>query len=114
MVLLQPVVQVPVGSVQHLLPQHFLDRSRVGVVAICGHPIRADSRHPWCRSEESLGSGHVPRLAEPTVDEVPVAVDRSVQIAPTTATRCGALSRVSRLHTSWGPRCLDDVAGAHR
>src|SRR5919202_227145 len=81
-ILLQPVVLVGAGSVRDMPAQRRTDRAWVGTVPVRGDAVRDDAGGRLGGAEERLGRRHVPVLAEHGVDQVAVAVDRTIQIAP--------------------------------
>src|SRR5215472_12210559 len=77
MVLFKSIIQVT-----DLAAQRRTDRARVRVVPVGSHPVRHKAGNRPCRAEEPLGRSHVTGLAQHRVDEVPVAIDRPIQVAP--------------------------------
>src|SRR5919202_2366561 len=82
-ILLQSVVLVGAGSVRDMPAQRRTDRAWVGTVPVRGDAVRDYAGGRLGGAEERLGRRHVPVLAEHGVDQVAVAVDRTIQIAPT-------------------------------
>jgi hypothetical protein len=68
MVLLQMVVEMAVGPVQHPVPKDVSNGARVGVMPIGRDAVRRHPRHRPRRAEERLRRGEVPGGAEPCVD----------------------------------------------
>lgn len=58
------------------------DRARVGAVPVRGDLVGRHARDRLGRTKEGLGRRHVAVLAEHGVDQVAVAVDRSIQVGP--------------------------------
>ena len=82
MVLFKSIIQVDARPVADLAAQRRTDRARVGVMPVGSHPVRHKAGNRPCRAEEPLGRSHVTGLAQHRVDEVPVAIDRPIQVAP--------------------------------
>jgi hypothetical protein len=82
MVLFKTIVQVGVGSMADRPTQHGADRPGIGAMAIGGHPVGAKAHGRFGRSEERLGRLNVAVLAEHRVDQVAVAINRPVKVAP--------------------------------
>jgi hypothetical protein len=83
MVLLDLIVQVPVGPVFNSRAQFGPYRTRVTVMTVRRDTRWNDAGHSFGRSKERLRRGHVARLAQPNVDQGTGTIDRPVQIAPT-------------------------------
>src|SRR5919202_5086398 len=81
-ILLQPVVLVGAGSVRDMPAQRRTARTWVGAVPVRGDAVRDYSGGRLGGAEERLGRRHVPVLAEHGVEQVAIAVDRTIQIAP--------------------------------
>jgi hypothetical protein len=81
-VLLEPVVLVGAGPVHDVAAQRRTDRARVGAVPVRGDAVRDQAGGGLRGAEERLGGRHVPVLAEHGVDQVAMAVDRTIEIAP--------------------------------
>jgi hypothetical protein len=81
-VLLQPVVLVGAGPVLDVAAQGRADRARIGAVPVRGDAVGDQAGGGLGRAEEGLGGRHVPVPAEQGVDQVAVAVDRAIQVAP--------------------------------
>jgi hypothetical protein len=60
MILLQMVIQVAIGPVDDLLPEHCADRSWIGVMPIGRDPGRPHTRHGPRGAEECFSRGEVP------------------------------------------------------
>src|SRR5215471_21365396 len=82
MVLFKSIIQVDARPVADLAAQRRTDRARVRVVPVGSHPVRHKAGNRPCRAEEPLSRSHVTGLAQHRVDEVPVAIDRPIQVAP--------------------------------
>jgi len=70
------------AAMDDLRPQDLPDGARVGVVPIGGDFVRAVPDHVLRLSEEPLGRVHVAVDAEHRIDQVPVGIDRAVQVGP--------------------------------
>jgi hypothetical protein len=82
MVLLHMAVHVAVRPARHPVPEDGPNGPRVGVVAIGGDAV---GRHPGQRprrTKEGLGRCELPRVAEASVHEVAISINRAVEIAP--------------------------------
>ena len=82
MVLFQSIIQIDVRPVTDAATQRRADRTRVRVVPVGCHPVRHKASNRPCRAKESLGRLHVTGRAQHRVDQVPVAIDGPIQIAP--------------------------------
>jgi hypothetical protein len=82
MVLFKPIIQVDVRPVADGAAQRRADRARVGIMPISCHAVRHKASNQPCRAEELLVRSHVTGRAQHRVDEVPVAIDRPIQVAP--------------------------------
>jgi len=82
MVLRQIVVQRAVGPVGHPLPEDIPHGPRLGIMAIRGEPAGRHVGHRPRGTEERLGCCEVSGVTGPRIDEVAVAVDGTVEIAP--------------------------------
>lgn len=58
MVLLQVIIQVGVRPVHHPLPENVPNRTRVGVMAIGGHPVGRHPGHRPRRAKKGFGRSH--------------------------------------------------------
>ncbi len=82
MVLFKSIIQIDARPVVDVAAQGRADRSRVGVMPVGCHPVRHKAGNRPCRAEEPLGRSHVTGRAQHRVDQVPVAIDRPIQVAP--------------------------------
>ena len=82
MVLLDPIVQIPVGSVFHAFVQFGPDRAWITVMTIRCDTRGSDAGHGFGRSKERFRRRHVARLAQPDVDQGTTTIDGAVKIAP--------------------------------
>ena len=82
MALLGQVVQVSIASVQYRSPQDPADGSAVGRMGIGRDPQRLGACHLHQPSQKAPGGVLVAVLAEHGVEEVAIAVDGAVEIAP--------------------------------
>lgn len=55
MILLQPIVEIVVGAVQHIAAEDLADGTRIGVMPIGRHPLWDVTNHLECLPEEALG-----------------------------------------------------------
>ncbi len=84
MVLFKSIIQVDARPVADVAAQRRADCAWVGVMPVGCHPVRHKTGNGPCRAEEPLGRSHVTGRAQHRVDEVPVAIDRPIQVAPAT------------------------------
>ena len=84
MILLKSVVQIATCTMPHLAAKLGPDCPGIGIVAVRGDPIRDDAGHRLCRSKEGLGGGKVAVLTQRHVNQGASAIDRAIQIPPTT------------------------------
>jgi hypothetical protein len=64
MVLLQMVVQIAVGPVQHPVPEDVPNGQRIGIMTIRRDPVRHHPSRQPCRPKEGLGRCKVPGITE--------------------------------------------------
>ena len=83
-ILLKSVVQIATCPMPHMAAEFCPDRPGIGIVAVRGDPIRGYAGHRLCRSKEGLGGGKVAVLTQHHVDQGASAIDRAIQIPPTT------------------------------
>src|SRR5246500_4556931 len=83
-ILLKSVVQIATCPMPHMAAELGPDCPGIGIVAIGGDAIRGDAGHRLCRSKEGLGGGKVAVLTQHHVDQGASAIDRAIQIPPTT------------------------------
>jgi hypothetical protein len=79
---LDPIVFVAATPMLDLLPEHFGDGARRGVVSVGGHLFRAASGHGLGTAEEALGRGPISFRTQQGVDELPVPIDGTIQVTP--------------------------------
>ena len=82
MILFQVVVYVAVGPVQYLVPEDLPNRAWVDVVAISGDPVGYQAGHRPRGAEKRLGCREVPCVAETHIYQIPVPINRTVEITP--------------------------------
>ena len=82
MVLFKTIVQVDARSVTDVAAQCRADRARVRIMPVGCHPVRHKAGNRACRAEEPPSRFHVTGRAQHRVDEIPVAIDRPIQVAP--------------------------------
>jgi len=101
-ILLKLVVQIATCPTPHMAAELCPDCPGIGIVAVRGDPIRDYAGHRLCRSKEGPGGGKVAVLTQHHVDQGASAIDRAIQIPPTTThPEC-----MSRRRTSFGRLCL--------
>ena len=83
-ILLKSVVQIAICPMPHMAAEFCPDCPGIGIVAIRGDPIRGYAGHRLCRSKEGLRSGKVAVLTQHHVNQGASAIDRAIQIPPTT------------------------------
>jgi hypothetical protein len=82
MVLLQPIVEIRVATVHDLLAKSITDRTRVGVMSIRRHPLWCVTNDSNGLREKAPGGIHIPLLAQHRVNQVAIAINGTVKIAP--------------------------------
>jgi hypothetical protein len=82
MILLQMIIQVAVRPVPHPLPKDVPNGARIGIMAIRGDAVWGDTGYCPGGAEEGLGRCEVACLAEPHIDQIPIAVDGTVEVLP--------------------------------
>src|SRR3954454_16949730 len=82
MVLLDSIIFIAATPILHSLSQHFGDGPWIRVVPVRGHLFGTMSRDRLSTAEEALGHGHVPIGTQHRIDQLPFAVNRSIQITP--------------------------------
>ena len=82
MILLQMVVEIALGAMRYLVPKDIPTRAWVGIMAIRGDPVGHHPGHRLGGAEKGLGRCEVACLAEPHIDQIPVAVDGPVEVVP--------------------------------
>src|ERR1700736_66889 len=83
-ILLKSVVQIATCPMPHMAAELCPDCPGIGIVAVRGDPIRGYAGHRLCRSKEGLGGGEVAVLTQHHVNQGASAIDRAIQIPPTT------------------------------
>lgn len=83
MILLEVVVQILAGPVNHLAPELIPDRTRIGIVAIARYSIGGLSSDLESFGIECLGCCHVSGFTEADIDQIPVPVNRPEKIRST-------------------------------
>jgi len=78
MVLLQMIIQVTVGAMAYPFPQFRSDGSRIGVMAIGGHPCWDTAGDRARGAKEGFRRGLVPCLTQQDIDEVSLAINSTV------------------------------------
>src|SRR4051812_27207655 len=82
-VLLNPIVQLPVGPVFYSRVQFGPYRARITVMIVRCDTRWNDAGYGFGRPKECFRRGHVARLAQPNADQGTGTIDRAIQIAPT-------------------------------
>src|SRR6476661_2970923 len=82
MILLDAVVQIAVGPMQHLATQYLADGPGVGVVTIGGYSFWRAAGDFLGLPKEFLGYRHVALLAQHGVHQIAVPVDGPIQVMP--------------------------------
>lgn len=82
MILLNAVVEILAVPVPDIRAKLALNRARVTVMPVGGHPGRSDASHRFGRSKERLCRGHIAGLAQHHVYQRASAINRPVQITP--------------------------------
>src|SRR5215471_6226577 len=80
MVLLQMIVQVPVGAMTYLTPERGFDGTGISAVSITGDALRDTTRDGARRAEEGFRRGLVARLAQPDIDQIPIPINGPVEV----------------------------------
>src|SRR6516165_312831 len=83
-ILLKSVVQIATCPMPHMAAELGPECPGIGIVAVRGNPIWGYAGHRLCRSKEGLGGGKVAVLTQHHVDQGASAIDRAIQIPPTT------------------------------
>ena len=81
-ILLNPIIEIAIGTVPHSFAEFGPDRSWVTVVPVRRNPGRRDAGDRLGRTEERPGGGHVACLAQPHVHQSTRRVDGAIEIAP--------------------------------
>jgi hypothetical protein len=76
------IIQVPVRAMAHLCPQLSFDRSRIRVMPVSGHPLWHTTGDGPRRAEERFGRRHISGLAQQHIDEIPIPINRPIQLHP--------------------------------
>jgi hypothetical protein len=82
MILLQMVIQVSIGPMLHLVPEDMANGTWVRIVTIRGDALRGHASARPRSTEERLRRGEVAGVAEAHVHEVPVSINRPVEVLP--------------------------------
>ena len=98
MVLFKAIVEVDIRPVTDLAAQRGTDCPWVGVVPISGYPVRHKASNRPCRAEEPFRRPHVTGRTQHRVNQVPVAIDRPIQVAPLTVDLQVGVSRPKEFH----------------
>jgi hypothetical protein len=84
MILLQMVIQVAISVVFYLIPENIAYGSWVGVVSIRGEAVWYHAGARPGGTEESLSRGQVACVAEGHVHQIPISINRTIEILPPT------------------------------
>src|SRR6266699_4647208 len=82
MVLLQPIGEIPVAAMGHLISQLLANRTRIGIVTISRHPVWSVTNHCTRPLKEALRGVHIALLAQHGINQVPVTIDGAIEITP--------------------------------
>src|SRR5580700_5866824 len=82
MILLDPIVQILVGPMAHIISEFGPNCSWITVMPIRRHPGRREAGYRFGGLEERLGGRHVAGLAQPDVYQCARCVDGAIEIAP--------------------------------
>ena len=80
-ILLDPVIFIAATPVLHL-PEHFGDGPWIRIVSVGGDLFGTASGDGLSTAEEALGRRHVPLGTEHRIDQLPLFVNGSIEIAP--------------------------------
>ncbi len=81
-VLLDPIIFIAATPMLHLLPEHFGDGARIRVVTVSRDLFGTTSGDGLGTAEKALGCRHVALRAQHRIHELPVPVNRTIQIDP--------------------------------
>jgi hypothetical protein len=84
-VLLDPIIFIGAAPMLDLLPEHFGHGPWIGVMTVGGDLFRTASGDRLGTAEEALGRRHISFRTEHRVDQLPLFVNRSIEIAPSAA-----------------------------
>ena len=82
MILLQSIVEIAIGPVEHVTAQGLADRTRVGIMPIRRHSFWRVTDDIDSLLEKALGCLHVSLLTEHGINQIPIAIDGPIEIAP--------------------------------
>src|SRR5580698_3770943 len=82
MVLLNPIIQILVGAVLHVLGQFSPDRARITIMTVRRDTRGGDAGHGFGGAEKRLRRLHVAGLAQPDIDERTETIDGAIKVAP--------------------------------
>src|SRR5215217_3391396 len=103
MILLQPIVLIGAGSVLDVSAQRRTDRARIGAVSVRGDAVRDHAGGELRGAKECLRRRPVAMLGEHGINQIAIAVDRTVEIAPVAANLQIRLIDVPRPASSASP-----------
>src|SRR5438270_13493004 len=72
---LDPIIFVATTPMLPLLPEHFRDRSRIGVVPVSRDLFGTTSGDDLSAAEKALGCGHISLCTEHRVNQLPLFID---------------------------------------
>ena len=82
MILLDTPVKISAAAMLDVVAEHFANRTRIRIAPIAGDLPRHSIYNGESTTEEALSSRHIPRRAEHRVDQVAVAINGAIEIAP--------------------------------
>src|ERR1700722_5113499 len=82
MVLLDPIIQILVSAVFHVVVQFSSDRAGITIVTVGGDARGGDAGHGSGGAEKRLGRLHVAGLAQSDIDERAETINGAIKIAP--------------------------------
>lgn len=80
-ILLQSIVKVAVGPVEHVTAKGLADRPRVGVMSIGCHPFWGVTNHIDGLLEKTLGRFHISLLTDHRINQIAILIDGPIQKA---------------------------------
>jgi len=81
-ILFQAIVEILVGSVEDISAKGLTNGSWIRVMSIGRHTLWRMTHRLESLLEKALGSLHIPLLAEPRINQVPISIDSAVEVAP--------------------------------
>jgi hypothetical protein len=81
-ILLDPIVEGVIASVNDLTAQDLANGTWVGIMPIGRHPLRCMTNHSDGLSEQALGHLQISLFAERRVNQVAITIKSPIQVAP--------------------------------